>query len=289
MAILLNAVNGSDGTVISTGNSATYGTAFDLVNGSPTYSTAQSAHGGAALLIASPGSTEPRVLWNSTAAAHLMRAYIRFTAAPPSGIPISLMRIHTSSGTAIQCLIQDDRKLAMWGGTGATSTAALAVDTWYRVEMLMTATSQRLAYYVGDSATATWDSGAIAGTFGTPSQLMFGKYGSSSYSSSLYMDDLGAKTGADAVWGSWPYTEPLPAPTVTLGATTKPSTIGGSNGSQVVTWGAVAGAASYEAWLATGNTPAQGDFTLVASGVTSPYTFTGLSAGTRAYGIKAKA
>ncbi len=80
----------------------------------------------------------------------------------------------------------------------------------------------------------------------------------------------------------------LATPVVTLGAATNPSTVGGSNGSQVVTWAAIPGASSYEAWIANGSSPAQGDFTLVATGVTSPYTFTGLTAGTWAYGIKAK-
>jgi len=68
-----------------------------------------------------------------------------------------------------------------------------------------------------------------------------------------------------------------------------PTTIGGTNGKQTVTWSAVANAASYEAWIAHSTSPAQGDFTLVATGVTSPYQFTGLPAGTHAYGVKAKA
>jgi hypothetical protein len=57
----------------------------------------------------------------------------------------------------------------------------------------------------------------------------------------------------------------------------------------VVTWRAVTDAVSYEAWQAAGSSPAQGDFVRVATGVTSPYEFTGLSAGTYSYGIKAKA
>ena len=85
------------------------------------------------------------------------------------------------------------------------------------------------------------------------------------------------------------YSTPLDTPVVTLGAATDPTTIGGTDGTQTVSWPAVTDAASYEAYIAAGSTPAQGDFTLVASGVTSPYTFTGLAAGTHSYGIKAKA
>lgn len=83
-------------------------------------------------------------------------------------------------------------------------------------------------------------------------------------------------------------TPTLSTPVVTLGATTNPSTVGGSDGMQVVTWSAVSGAGSYEAWRAPGLSPAQEDFTLVAASVTSPYTFTGLAAGEHSFGIKAK-
>ncbi len=100
-------------------------------------------------------------------------------------------------------------------------------------------------------------------------------------------DDVQLNDGAGSRIGD--IVEQLTTPVVTLGATTNPSTVGGSDGSQVVTWAAVPGASSYEAWIANGASPAQGDFTLVATGVTSPYTFTGLTAGQRSYGIKAKA
>ncbi len=99
-------------------------------------------------------------------------------------------------------------------------------------------------------------------------------------------DDLQLNNGAGSEIGD--ITATLATPVVTLGAVTNPSTVGGSNGSQVVTWAAVPGASSYEAWIASGASPAQGDFTRVATGVTSPYTFTGLTAGERSYGIKAK-
>jgi hypothetical protein len=61
----------------------------------------------------------------------------------------------------------------------------------------------------------------------------------------------------------------------------------------VVTWSAVSGATSYEAWITKNDpndpNPLQADFTLVATGVSSPYTFVGLSQANYDYGIKAKA
>lgn len=82
--------------------------------------------------------------------------------------------------------------------------------------------------------------------------------------------------------------EKLSTPVVTLGATTNPSTVGGSNGAQVVTWSAVPNAVSYDAYIASGQSPTQESFTLVQTNVTSPYTFAGLEAGEWSFGIKAK-
>lgn len=99
-------------------------------------------------------------------------------------------------------------------------------------------------------------------------------------------DDVQLNDGAGGEIGD--IVDQLATPVVTLGAATNPSTVSGSDGSQVVTWATVPGASSYEAWIASGASPAQGDFTRVATGVTSPYTFTGLTAGEWSYGIKAK-
>lgn len=100
------------------------------------------------------------------------------------------------------------------------------------------------------------------------------------------IDDLQMDDGRTTEIG--PILVQLTAPTVTLGTTTNPTTVGGTNGSQVVTWGAVSNATSYDAYIAAKSSPAQSDFTLVASGVTSPYTFSSLAAGTYSFGIMAQ-
>lgn len=81
----------------------------------------------------------------------------------------------------------------------------------------------------------------------------------------------------------------LNTPEPVLGTVVHPTTVGGTNGSVTISWGAVSGATSFEAVKAAGASPAQGSFTVVATGVTSPYTFTGLAAGEWALGIRAKA
>ena len=86
-----------------------------------------------------------------------------------------------------------------------------------------------------------------------------------------------------------PVSNQLDTPAVVDAGFTEPSTIGGSDGTQTVTWAAVPNATSYSALHADGNAPAQGDFTVVANGVTSPYTFTGIDAGDHSFGIRANA
>lgn len=79
---------------------------------------------------------------------------------------------------------------------------------------------------------------------------------------------------------------PLGTPVVTLGTVKNPTTDTATDGTQQISWPAVANAATYDARLATTATPQESDFTTVATGVTSPYTFTGLGKGTFAFGVK---
>lgn len=99
------------------------------------------------------------------------------------------------------------------------------------------------------------------------------------------IDDLQMDDGRTTEIG--PILVPLTTPTVTLGTSTNPTTVGGTNGSQVISWGAVTNATTYDAYKANKASPAQSDFALVATNVTSPYTFTGLSAGTYSFGVVA--
>ena len=80
----------------------------------------------------------------------------------------------------------------------------------------------------------------------------------------------------------------LPTPRVTKVSQIDPSSAGQSDGSMTVSFTPVDGAASYTAHRANKLNPAQSDFTQIASGVTSPYTATGLPAGPVAIGIRAE-
>ena len=80
----------------------------------------------------------------------------------------------------------------------------------------------------------------------------------------------------------------LPTPRVTKVSQIDPSSAGQSDGSMTVSFTPVDGASSYTAHRANKLNPAQSDFTQIASGVTSPYTATGLPAGPVAIGIRAE-
>ena len=79
---------------------------------------------------------------------------------------------------------------------------------------------------------------------------------------------------------------PLATPVVTVSASVNPTT-GASNGSITVTWPAVAGAHHYEAGIAAGDVTS--GYTVVSTAATSPFTFSGLSAGQKTVAIRAKA
>lgn len=80
----------------------------------------------------------------------------------------------------------------------------------------------------------------------------------------------------------------LPTPRVTKVSQIDPSSAGQSDGSMTVSFTPVDGASSYTAHRANKLNPTQSDFTQIASGVTSPYTVTGLPAGPVAIGIRAE-
>ena len=80
----------------------------------------------------------------------------------------------------------------------------------------------------------------------------------------------------------------LPTPRVTKVSQIDPSGAGQSDGSMTVSFTPVDGASSYTAHRANKLNPSQSDFTQIASGVTSPYTATGLPAGPVAIGIRAE-
>ncbi len=173
-----------------------------------------------------------------------------------------------------------------------SSSGSLSAATPYVLMILIDKganTFSAVAYPRGSTTVTASISGTLGGAMKDASNLQQVRWAIGTATSLSYLD-----TNSDFAVGHGDWLARtdvitlLDTPTVTLGSVTNPTTIGGNDGTAVVSWPAVSNATSYDAYLATGSSPAQGDFTLVASGVTSPYTFTGLNAGDKAFGIKAK-
>jgi len=209
----------------------------------------------------------------------------------------------TAGGTrAAMLVISSTNKLRLIDTRGVgtpvwTATNTFPTSQWVRVEMYFTVNAstatQSVAYYLGDSTTATDSFTSSAGQTGSTAvdTVIFGKADSGTYASAFWFDGIQAETAASGLLGPW--VTQLTTPTVSSGTLVNPTTSVSTDGSVVISWSAVSNATSYEAWKATKASPLQSDFTLVATGVTSPYTVTGLSAAssgtTYSLGIKAKA
>ena len=81
------------------------------------------------------------------------------------------------------------------------------------------------------------------------------------------------------------YVPPLAQPVVTIAAVMPPSQVGGSNGSIMVTWPAVPGAAKYEAAIEPGSVSS--GFVADDTNATSPHVFSGLTAGEYTVAVRA--
>lgn len=169
-------------------------------------------------------------------------------------------------------------------------------DTWYRVEVKIDASAtvghiQARVFYGANlegvtedealgSATDNWNIYAT-GTGG----MAVGVCDSAGASAlNLSLDSIGMST-VDWIGSAAPST-PLTTPVVTVTNETDPSTIAGSDGSITVTWPAVFGAATYETAMADGLGQTTG-FIVDSSAATSPYTFTGLTAGDYTVAVRA--
>ena len=288
---------GTNGSAVTAGNSSASGDAFAAVTAGVTYQTAAATHGALGARTSAVAEQAYIRVAIPTGATAAVRAYLRLPVIP-TGIDYGIITLGNSGGTHATLLINGDGKLRLRDKAGIvwTATPALLPNTVYRVEVAALAGSAvdnstlRCDYYLGDDttpvATGYTSTTANLGAAQTFDRALIGRQNAAS-AVVLDIDTLAWAAQSDYIG---PPSVPLATPVVTLGAKTDATTQGGTDGTQTVTWPAIPGAASYEAHIALGTpAPTQGDFTLKAAGVTSPYTFTGLPAGQHAYGIKAKA
>ena len=301
MTLFKNGAEGqTNGTAVTTGNSGASGDAFGVLSGTVTYDNAHAAHGSLGFKLSPASGSNASVVFGSgvsglTGTSYSSRFYIYLTAFPPGSTEIwrsnaasasLLSRVSINASGQFVTAYNNGATTTLW-----TSVSTIPVNTWVRVEtytVLGSGGQFQAAFYNGDSTTAI-DSGGGTGltiNAGPLQTVSFGKYGTDAHANAFWLDELAVNNSATGFMG--PFTEQLATPVVTLGAATNPSTIGGTNGSQVVSWSAIPNAVAYDAYLAIGSSPTQGNFNLVASNVTSPYTFNGLGAGTYSYGIRAR-
>lgn len=272
-----------------------------------TYTTVDGMRGTSALhmsVAAGTGSDVVRIPMNADNAQASYSVILRTPASNPSGFA-PMFNIRSTGGRACTLGYSSGGRIyvadgAAAGGTatfvsGASGVTAVAANTEYRFELRL----------VGNSTTAGKIDCAIYNPTDTSSPIVtlptitnanlraellhgieIGQNGTGMVAIDYSVEDFQMDDGRTTEIG--PILVALATPVITLGTHVDPSAAGTSDGSQVVTWPAVSNAATYDAYKAPKASPAQSDFTLVATGVTSPYTFTGFNAGTDSLGIIAK-
>lgn len=97
-----------------------------------------------------------------------------------------------------------------------------------------------------------------------------------------------ASVSPDSLVEAGPPSTRIATPVVTLNILANPASLTGTEGIVEMIWAPVGGANRYDAYRTeVSGAPAEGDWVLYASGVTSPFEFTGQRAGTFWYGVRA--
>lgn len=226
------------------------------------------------------------------------RGWVYLPSLPSAGN--AFINVRTASGGTSLLTIVINNSTVLVQDTNATTqftgTAAPPTGEWLRWEIkatngVSTTGTMTMDWYVGDSTTPITGLSAslTAQNFGTVAfgQFRIGRPGAPAGTwASFYMDDIAYNDGATSYIGP-STTTPLATPVLTITGQTDPTTPGGTDGTVTVSWPAVTGAVRYQAGSAPGNVTS--GFTVVNTNVTSPYTFTGLSAGAVTVAIMAMA
>ncbi|MFT4282372.1 hypothetical protein [Microbacterium sp.] len=290
---------GTADTAITVANSGgASGTAFSAIGGtgSPTYKAAAAMHGALGWQTGATAAAEYFTSDVTAAAGVAARVYFRLDALP--GTDFHLLRFMNGSTRLVSWHVNAANKLRLSDASGTsgvwTAANALLANTWYRLELYAkpgTTSSNGVikgAYYLGDSTTPVEtiysSTTANVGTSTTIDKIQRGKI--TATATAAKFDSHAWDDNASDLIG--PFSNPLDTPEPVVTGYVNPTTIAGTDGTATVTWAAVSGAVRYDAMIAHTAEPLQGDFTLKQTGVTSPYTFTGLGAGTHALGIIAR-
>ena len=290
----------SNGTVVTTGNSGYSSLSVGGGSNSHTFQSAAAMGRTAGYRMVQDSATNFAYMdLVSEVAVFTFRVPFRFAANPTTNN--ALLRVYPDATHAVNLggLSLTATRRIQWlesgaGGLNVTSPSGspLVANTDYIIMGLIDLGANMLdiRVYERESATPrTQVSGELAADMAAASgigSLRFGFGTASTGMGSIDTND-GWAIGSDDWLERYDLDQPLDTPVINIDNYTHPTAIGGNDGTATVSWGAVAGAASYQAYIATGAGPGQETFALVESGVTSPYTFDNLSAGTFSLGIKA--
>lgn len=205
MTVRTNTAEGQpDGTTVTTGNSGgASGDAFLSVDpgagNSITFSTEQAMHGTRSYKFITPAAQPNSVLLldGATSANFSVRFYLRLTGTPASAIIFPCVVQTAAGATVCRLHLNTSRQLVIVNAAGsgvATFTAALSLNTWYRIALFGTngvSGSVTCKLYAGDSLTAVETQGPHTANLGTVDAAR-GVYGSVSTETpgDFYIDSI---------------------------------------------------------------------------------------------------
>lgn len=203
------------------------------------------AHGTTSAALKGASGTASFLQWNRAGTQVALVIYWN----PGSTLPSALIRlgdIRSASGTIVRVQTTTANKFQVQEGGGATAAFTVAtafqVNTWYRLELVLSTISAsagayKFSYYLLDSGSRVdTEISKTAGNVGTApiAEIAVGSFASSTFTGTSYFDDAAINVGSTAYIGA------LPSTGVTYQAA--PCTAGGDGfpGQTIVTYSAVA-------------------------------------------------
>ena len=292
----INYEAGTDGVVPVVGASEPLESGHGIdAPGTVTYSNTHVAHGTMATKHSPASSGISRITYgnssnrnfNSTALA--VRAYLYFTVVPTGLSSRFLTYYDNTDQVAAAVRINTSGYLDIQGNTTtslATGTVAIPADKWVRLEIYATAgtgnaTITAAAYEADSTTPIDMVTVGTATTAATLSSVWVGKNNYNAYATPYWVDSVAIETTATGLIG--PVQVPLATPTPVVVSSTNPTSPVAIDGTATITWAVIPNAVRYEVAV----DPDGPGHTVKSTSATSPYTVTGLPAGTTNIGVRA--
>lgn len=215
------AEGGDDGVAVTTGNSASTGNAFSIVNinsgGSITYSTAQAVFGDTSYHVTAPNGGTALARWSQTSTTLRFRGYIRFASFPASSATNFLQLRANTTATGCGLQVRADGMI-VWvdAGGGSGNVHTISLNTWYMISMMVTRGTTSSDGYVkveirnvsGATVLATYESSTRNTGTEDLTFAQFGKLTGSNPEVSMYFDQVAFDIDTGAMIGPYESGEP---------------------------------------------------------------------------------